>query len=167
MDKRCVVGVDLLQPCIQRRTVSRISLCLQPGADGGVGLFGSKAHAVQQAGNVQPCTAHHKGQPSAARYLTDQRICRSGEIRHTVGCFRRQEVQQVMRYPLLLLLARLCRAYVQAFVELHRIGVDDLAVKGLCQRHAQRGLAAGCRPADSDNAGFRQVGQTAFPAPSG
>ena len=68
-----------------------------------------------------------------------------------------------------LLRGHLGGAYIKPFVDLHRIGADDLTAELLGQCNAQRGLA-GSRGADHGQHRVlivtRSV-QTAFPAPSG
>ena len=46
---------------------------------------------------------------------------------------------------------QLRRADVHAGVELHRVGVDDLAVQALRERHGEVGLAGRCRSDDRDD----------------
>jgi hypothetical protein len=66
------------------------------------------------------------------------------------------DVEQVVRYAVPLVFAELCGADVHAAVELHRVGVDDLAVDGLRERDAESRLADSCW---ADNGDHGRVGR--------
>jgi hypothetical protein len=70
---------------------------------------------------------------------------------HVRGPGHRPDVEQVVRHAAAAGFGLLGGADVHALVELHRIGVHDLAVQGAGQRDAQAGLAGGGRPHDGDD----------------
>ena len=76
------------------------------------GFFGGEAHPVQKALHIQSGAAYQQRQMPPGSDILDILPCQRGEIRHAVRRFRREEIQQVMRYPLPLLRGRFCRAYV-------------------------------------------------------
>ena len=98
-----------------------------------------------------------------------QRSGQRGEICHAEWFIRLQDIHPMVRNAASLLRGHLGGAYIKPFVDLHRIGADDLTAELLGQCNAQRGLA-GSRGA---NHGQHRVlfvtrsVQTAFPAPSG
>ena len=98
-----------------------------------------------------------------------QRSGQRGEICHAERFIRLQDIHSMVRNAAGLLGGHLGSAHIKPFVDLHRIGADDLPAELLGQRNAQRGLA-GSRGADHGQHRVlfvtRSV-QTAFPAPSG
>ena len=98
-----------------------------------------------------------------------QRSGQRGEICHAERFIRLQDIHPMVRNAASLLGGHLGGAHIKPFVDLHRIGADDLPAELLGQRNAQRGLA-GSRGADHGQHRVlfvtRSV-QTAFPAPSG
>ena len=63
----------------------------------------------------------------------------------------RPDVEQVVRDAVALGLGLLGGADIHALVELHRVGVDDLAAEHLGQRDGQAGLAGGGRAHHGDD----------------
>ena len=98
-----------------------------------------------------------------------QRSGQRGEIRHAERFIRLQDIHPMVRNAVGLLGGHLGGAHIKPFVDLHRIGADDLTAKLLGQCNTQRGLA-GSRGADHGQHRVlivtRSV-QTVFPAPSG
>ena len=95
--------------------------------------------------------------------------CQRGKICHAEGLFRGEDVHAVVRNAAGLLRGDLGSAHIQTFVDLHRVGADDLAGKLLRQRNAQRGLAGGGGAYHSHHGSFciTRCVQTAFPTPFG
>ena len=76
-----------------------------------------------------------------------QRPGQRGEIRHAEQFIGLQDIYPMVRNAAGLLGGHLGGAHIKTFVDLHRIGADDLTAKLLGQCNPQRGLA-GSRGAD-------------------
>ena len=132
-------------------------------------FLSSKADTIQKTLDIEPGAAHEDGQMLSAGDLMLQRPGQRGEICHAERFIRLQDIYPMVRNAASLLGGHLGGAHIKPFVDLHRIGADDLPAELLGQRNAQRGLA-GSRGA---NHGQHRVlfvtrsVQTAFPAPSG
>ena len=132
-------------------------------------FLSSKADTIQKALDIEPGAAHEDGQMSSAGDLKLQRSGQRGEICHAEWFIRLQDIHPMVRNAASLLGGHLGGAHIKTFVDLHRIGADDLPAELLSQCNAQRGLA-GSRGADHGQHRVlivtRSV-QTVFPAPSG
>ena len=72
-------------------------------------------------------------------------------VGHVRGAGHRPDVEQMVRDTLPGGFALLGGTDVHTLVELHRVGVHDLAAQGAGQRDGQPGLAGGGRPDDGDD----------------
>ena len=132
-------------------------------------FLGSKADTIQKTLDIEPGAAHEDGQMLSVGDLTLQRPGQRGEICHAERFIRLQDIHPMVRNAVGLLGGHLGGANIKTFVDLHRIGADDLPAELLGQRNAQRGLAGSC---GADHGQHRVLFvtrsvQTVFPAPSG
>ena len=98
-----------------------------------------------------------------------QRSGQRGEISHAEQFIGLQDIYPMVRNAASLLGGHLGGAHIKTFVNLHRIGADDLTAELLGQCNTQRGLAGSC---GADHGQHRVLFvtrsvQTVFPAPSG
>ena len=132
-------------------------------------FLSSKADTIQKTLDIEPGAAHEDGQMSSAGDLMLQRSGQRGEICHAERFIRLQDIHPMVRNAVGLLGGHLGGAHIKTFVDLHRIGADDLTAKLLGQRNAQRGLAGGGGAYHSHHGSFciTRCVQTAFPTPFG
>ena len=132
-------------------------------------FFRRKLHAIQKALDIQPRTAHQNGQMAPGGDLRFQPPRQRGEIRHAEHGLRRQDVHPVVGHAAGLFRRHFGGTDVEAPIDLHGVGADDLPRKALCQRDAQRRFARGGGADDGQHGMlvFTRCGQTASPAPFG
>ena len=80
------------------------------------------------------------------------------ELRHRRGLAHVEHVEQVVGDAAALGGGELRRTDVHAAVDLHRVGVDDLAAEALGEVEGEVGLAGGGGPDDRDHNGGRRSG---------
>ena len=170
MHPRRIFRVHPDQLLIKRLRTFFGQAAVQGVPQGWVGLFGGKIQTAEQAGHVQPRSAHHKGQAASGGDLLDGAVCQADKIRHAEDLIRRKKIHKVMRDAVFFFFRHLGGSHIQTFVNLHGVSADDLPIKLSGQRHGKGGFSGGGGAPDGNNPGtdiLRQGGQTAFPAPSG
>jgi MOSC domain-containing protein YiiM len=143
------VRVERGQPGVQRGGAQAGQLFGEAGA--GSGVRSGKMKIVQGRADVQARAADQHRHPAAGRDVVDRGAGQFLVVGHVRGLGHRPDVEQVVRYPLPRGFRLLGRADVHARVELHRVGVHDLAAQRAGQRDAQPGLAGGGRPDHRDD----------------
>jgi len=111
---------------------------------------------VGEGAEIEAGAAHHDGWPAARGDLGQGlRRCRQPPTdRPAVG--RVGDAEQVMRRLGQFVARRPGRQHRQAGIDLHGVGVDDLATGLARHRQGQGGLAAGGWPGDKDDLCIRQ-----------
>jgi hypothetical protein len=124
---------------------------------------------------VQAGTPDQQRHPAPPRHGVDRGPGHPLVLGHARGLGHVPEVERVVRHALALFGAQLGGPDVHAAVELHRVGVDDLAAEAVGQGEAERGLPGRRRahnghhegpldrPGGSHMSLLKHVG--AFPAP--
>jgi hypothetical protein len=135
---------------VQRGRADPAELLLEPGAD--TRVRSGKVQVVERGPDVQAGAAGQDGHPAAGDDLVDRGAGELGVIGHARGLGHRPDVEQVMRDALPGGFGFLGGADVHALVELHRVGVHDLAAQGAGQPGGQPRLAGGGRPHHGDDA---------------
>ena len=137
------------QPGVQGGRAEPGELVFQAGADNPV--RSGKIQVVQGRTDVQAGAADEDGHPAAGRDLLDRGAGELGVVGHVRGLGHRPDVEQVMRDALPGGFGLLGGADVHALVELHRVGVHDLAAERPGQLDGQPGLPGGGRPYHGDD----------------
>ena len=122
---------------------------LQLGADRGVRA--GEVEPVEQRPHVEPRPADDDAPPSAGGDRRQVRAPRRLVPRDRGVLGDVEDVELVVRDPAPLLRRQLGGADVHAAVELHGVGIDDLAVEGRGEGEAEVGLAGRRRADDRDH----------------
>jgi hypothetical protein len=152
-----------LQPRIQGLDALRCQLILQPGTHRRVGRRDIKT--IERGADIETRATNQdrlvSAGPNAAHVQTGlQLVCRDAGLLTNV-----QDVELMVGDSPALLDRGLGGADVHAAVELHGIGVDDLAVQLLSEGEGKIRLAAGRRPNDRNHWHDRRQLATAQPTP--
>ena len=156
MDPRRGFGVDGLQPLVQvLRTALRARprvLALEALAQPGVGGAG-RQQTFEERTNVEAGSARQyddlPARMDGGRRPAGLHHVAAGVVGHVRG----HHVDQVVRHARALLRRRLRGPDVHEAVDLHRVGVHDLAAELLGQLDRERGLARRRRSGDDDHGG--------------
>ncbi len=140
--------VERGQPGVQSRRADLAELGLQARTD--TCVRSGKVQVVQGRADVQTRAADQHRYPAAGGDVVDRGAGQLGVVGHVRGLGHRPDVEQVVRDATAGGLGFLGRADIHALVELHRVGVDDLAAQGAGQLQAQPGLAGGRRAHHGD-----------------
>ena len=149
-------GSSLAQPGVQRGRPDLGELGLQPAPDRRVGA-GELEPVHDRAGVERRAADQHRGAPGAAE-LRDRRPRPPLELRDRRRVADGERVEQVVRDAAALGDRQLRRTDVHAAVDLHRVGVHDLAAEPLGEVERQAGLAGRGRADDGhDRGGWRRL----------
>ena len=105
---------------------------------------------AERSPDVEAGAADKDRDLAAFFYVSDHGVDEVLVLRDARGLGNVPDVKQMVRDTPSLRLRELGGANVHARIELHGVGVDDLAVKFQCQVHRQVGLARGGRANDGD-----------------
>jgi MOSC domain-containing protein YiiM len=141
--------VEGSQPGVQGGRAEPGELIFQTGADNPV--RSGKIQVVEGRADVQARATYEDGHPAAGRDVLDHGAGEFLIISHVRGLGHRPDVEQVMRDALPGGFGLLGGADVHALVELHRVGVHDLAAQRTGQLDGQPGLPGGGRPHHRDD----------------
>jgi hypothetical protein len=141
--------VESGQPGVQGRGAQAGKLILESSA--GNRVRSGKIQVVERGPDIQTGAADQDGHPAAGHDLVDRGPGELGVVGHVRGLGHRPDVEQVMRDAQPGGFWLLGGADVHALVELHRVGVHDLAAEGAGQLDGQPGLPGGSRPHHGDD----------------
>ena len=144
-DRRGGGRVELGQPGVQGRRASLVEFGVEAGADRR--RLAGELEVVERAAQVQPGAAdedRQRGRGRRSRRCTARASCLV--LGDRGGLLHRPDVEQVMRDAAPLGLGQLRGADVHAAVELHRVGVDDLAAERSASATARSDLPVAVGP---------------------
>lgn len=133
------LGVGGGEPGVERAGAVRGQLLLQTGADLGVGA--GEVEVVDGAAHVEAGAADEDGGAALGEEPVDLGAGQALVLGDTGGLGDRPDVEQPVRDAAALGLGEFGGADVHAPVELHGVGVDDLAAEVLGEEDAQVRLA--------------------------
>ena len=134
---------------MQGRRALPVEVGLQRGPQGGVGA--GEPQVVERRPQVEPGAADEHRQDPARQQVVDDLPAQLLVRRRGGGDRHRPDVEQVVHDAATLVRRQLGRADVHAAVELHGVGVDDLAADGPGERDAEVGLARRRRADDGED----------------
>jgi hypothetical protein len=137
------------QAGVQRGRADARELVLQASAS--TIVRSGKIEVAESGTDVQARAAREDRDQAAGGDVLDRGLGELGVVGHVRGAGHRPDVEQVVRHALPGGFGLLGRADVHALVELHRIGVHDLAAQRPGQGDGQPGLAGGGRADHRDD----------------
>ncbi len=141
-----------------------LQLVLEPGPHGRVGA--GEVHGVDGALDVEPGAPDEHGGAALGEQPVDLRPGQPLVLGDAGGLLDVPDVQQVVRHALPLLHGQFGGADVHAAVELHGVGVDDLAPQVLGEGDAEIGLACRRGTDDGDDPGCGSCVSHCFSLPN-
>jgi hypothetical protein len=146
---RCCRRVERRQAGVQGRGAAALELGLERRPQRWVGA--GEAQVVERRPQVEPRPADEHRHDAAREQVVDDLPAQRLVRRRRRGDRHRPDVEQVVRTPPRSCGGSLAGADVHAAVELHGVGVDDLAAHRAGERDPEVGLAGRRRPDDGED----------------